>query len=122
MRRKAAKTARKKIARKPIARKKIASKKAAPMKPAKRVAKQTTAPTKKPIADLERELKRERAARRRLEKQLTALVQELGHVRHYEARSRVLEEELRRRDEELSTFRRAAGVVAGQAELPLGAP
>ena len=77
----------------------------------------------KPAVDFERELKRERANRRKLEKRLTALVQELGQVRIYETRCGILEEELRRRDEELASLRHApAPVPDPQAELPLGTP
>jgi hypothetical protein len=102
-----------------------------PARPAKRRAK--ARPAKKPAVaakkipppavDFERELKRERANRRKLEKRLTALVQELGQVRMYEVRCGLLEEEVRKRDEELAALRRAnAAGLDPQAELPLGAP
>ena len=91
--------------------------KARPAKQPAIVAKQAA----KPAVDFERELRRERATRRRLEKRLTALVQELGQIRIYEVRCGMLEEELRRRDEELAALRHASAPAPDpQAELPLG--
>lgn len=72
--------------------------------------------------NLERTLARERSTRRRLERLLVEAVREIGQIRHFEARARALEEELRRRDEELATFRRAAGIVHPQNELPFSTP
>ncbi len=97
------------------------AKRRAPAQPAKKpaVVANQAAP---PAVDFERELKRERANRRKLEKRLTALVQELGQVRMYEVRCSMLEEELRKRDEELAALRRSSAEPDPQAELPLGPP
>ena len=103
-----------------------AAKRARPAKPrakARPAKKRAVAAKKvvKPEVDFERELKRERANRRKLEKRLTALVQELGQIRIYEVRCGMLEEELRKRDEELASLRRPSAEPDPQAELPLGA-
>ena len=101
-----------------------------PARPAKRRAQARPAkkpgvvakPAPPPAVDFARELKRERANRRKLEKRLTALVQELGQVRMYEVRCGMLEEELRKREDELAALRCPSAAPDPQAELPLGAP
>ncbi len=63
------------------------------------------------VAKLEATLKRERRAarqrmaraRREFEAQLTRMVQEIGHLRHHEARARVLVEQLAARDAQTRT-------------------
>jgi hypothetical protein len=107
--------------RKPAAKRARPAKPSAKARPAKKRA-LAVKNVAKPTVDFERELKRERATRRRLEKRLTALVQELGQIRIYETRCGMLEEELRRRDEELASLRHASAPEPDpQAELPLGA-
>jgi hypothetical protein len=46
------------------------------------------------IAELEREVRRLRSARGRLERRLTAAVQEIGMLRQFEVRAQMLENEL----------------------------
>ena len=92
--------------------KKIAKKKAAP---ARRRAKRKTppkrsAPRRPPIdrealATAEAEIRRLRSTRRRLEQRLTAAVQEIGTLRTFELRAQMLENELAKRDLELSRLR-----------------
>jgi DNA-binding XRE family transcriptional regulator len=55
---------------------------------------------------LEREVRRLRLARGRLERRLTATVQEIGMLRQFEIRARGLEAELARRDAEIEQLRR----------------
>ncbi|MGH7820955.1 MAG: hypothetical protein ACREQ9_14410 [Candidatus Binatia bacterium] len=55
--------------------------------------------------EAEAELRRLRSARRKLERQLTAAVQEIGLLRQYEVRSRFLEAEVARRDGQLAELR-----------------
>lgn len=55
---------------------------------------------------IERELSRLRNVRSRLERRLTALVQEIGLLRQFEIRTRILEGEVQKRDQELAALRR----------------
>lgn len=57
------------------------------------------------VRALERKVRRLGAARRTLEQRLTAAVQEIGTLRHFELRVSQLEEEIRRRDAELAALR-----------------
>ena len=69
---------------------------------APRKAKKTKPPASRsktpPPADLERLVRRLQGTRRRLERQLTAAVQEIGILRQWETRARMLEAELEKRD------------------------
>ncbi|MEA2625878.1 MAG: hypothetical protein QOD06_1923 [Candidatus Binatota bacterium] len=65
----------------------------------------SAAPPPEDAASIERELRRLRRARSRLERQLTAAVQEIGILRQYEWRTAALEKEVRRRDDEIARLR-----------------
>jgi hypothetical protein len=54
------------------------------------------------IATLESEVRRLRSARRRLEQRLTAAVQEIGSLRQWELRAQMFENEVAKRDREIS--------------------
>ena len=110
--------------------KKIAKKKAAPArrraKPprgAKRKAPpKRSAPRRPPIdrealATAEAEIRRLRSTRRRLEQRLTAAVQEIGTLRTFELRAQMLENELAKRDIELSRLRAESGDRLGGASI-----
>ncbi|MGH7856440.1 MAG: hypothetical protein ACREQY_03850 [Candidatus Binatia bacterium] len=56
--------------------------------------------------EAEAELRRLQSARRKLERQLTAAVQEIGLLRQYETRARFLEAEVQKRDAQLADLRR----------------
>jgi hypothetical protein len=72
------------------------------------------------VASLEATLKRERQAarqrmaeaRREFEEQLTRMVQEIGHLRHHEARAQALERQLAAR--EATTRPRGARAARGR--------
>lgn len=70
-------------------------------KPARREVASPPAPS-----SAQREITRLQNVRSRLERRLTALVQEIGYLRQYEMRTRILEAELKKRDQELETLRR----------------
>ena len=106
--------------RRKVAKKKIAKKKAAPRRPRPKRARAATTkkkpvaarakPRAKPIdrealAAAEAEVRRLRSTRRRLEQRLTAAVQEIGTLRTFELRAQMLENELAKRDLELSRLR-----------------
>ena len=88
---------------------------AAPPKkaPAKKA---VAAPAKKPgavpagktAAPPSAEVRKLRSARRNLEKQLTAAVQEIGLLRQYELKTKILESELEKRTAEVEELRRRA--------------
>jgi predicted nucleic acid-binding Zn-ribbon protein len=69
-------------------------------------AKSTASADRKAIAALEREIRRLRLARGRLERSLTAAVQEIGMLRQFEIRAQALEAELSRRDGLIAELRR----------------
>lgn len=71
-----------------------------------RRAKPTVPTDRKAIAALEREIRRLRLARGRLERRLTAAVQEIGMLRQFEIRTQGLEAELSRRDSLIADLRR----------------
>ena len=60
----------------------------------------------KPGSALEREVQRLRRAQGRLERRLTAAVQEIGTLRQFEMRAQALESELARRAAEIAELRR----------------
>jgi hypothetical protein len=110
--------------------KKIAKKKAAParrrakpLRGAKRKTPQKrSAPRRPPIdrgalATAEAEIRRLRSTRRRLEQRLTAAVQEIGTLRTFELRAQMLENELAKRDIELSRLRAESGDRLGGASI-----
>jgi hypothetical protein len=66
---------------------------------------------------LEREVRRLRLARGRLERRLTATVQEIGMLRQFEIRARGLEAELARRDAEIEQLRRECDERLRETEL-----
>ena len=93
------------------------AKKSAPAKRAPRIDREA-------LAEREREVRRLRAARRKLEERLTAAVQEIGTLRHYEIRAQMLENELASRDAELARLRAQASDRLGGASIvsaPAGA-
>jgi hypothetical protein len=57
------------------------------------------------VEALEKEARRLRLARGKLERRLTAAVQEIGTLRNFELRVQILEGQLRARDEEISRLR-----------------
>ncbi len=69
---------------------------------------------------LEREVRRLRAARARLERRLIAAVQEIGSLRQFEQRTQMLEAELARRDQEIAQRRREGEGHGGEVEERLG--
>jgi hypothetical protein len=76
------------------------------------------------FAALERAVRRLRAARRRLEERLTAAVQEIGTLRHYETRAQILENEVAARDAEIARLREQTKDHLGGASIvsaPAGA-
>ena len=58
-----------------------------------------------------------RMARGKLEQRLTAAVQEIGTLRHFELRVKILERELEARDEELSRLRSQGDERLGGASI-----
>jgi hypothetical protein len=90
--------------------KKTASRKAAGARkseaPARKVVAKRRAAAVKPVP-AEVEVKRLRRTRSRLERQLTGLVREIGALRTFEARVRILEGELAKRDAEMGALRGA---------------
>jgi hypothetical protein len=66
---------------------------------------------------LEREVRRLRLARSRLERRLTATVQEIGMLRQFEIRARRLEAELARRDVEIERLRRERDERSREIEI-----
>ncbi len=71
-----------------------------------KLAQRVSPPDRKTALALEREVRRLRRARGRLERRLTATVQEIGMLRQFEIRTRGLEAELARRDAEIEQLRR----------------
>ena len=64
-------------------------------------------------------MRRLRSARRRLEQRLTAAVQEIGMLRTFEMRAQMLENELAKRDVELSRLRAEMSERPGGAQFSL---
>jgi hypothetical protein len=76
------------------------------------------------VTEVERGMRRLRAARRRLEERLTAAVQEIGTLRQYERRAQMLESELAAKDAEIARLREQATERLGGASIvsaPAGA-
>ncbi|MBI2964218.1 MAG: hypothetical protein HYY35_10725 [Deltaproteobacteria bacterium] len=69
---------------------------------------------------MEKQVQRLRAARCRLEHRLTAAVQEIGTLRQFELRVRILEADLARRDREIARLRSASEERAREAEPRAG--
>jgi hypothetical protein len=92
--------------RKPRARKRAPR----PKKPRKRAAPRVGHES---VESLEQKVRRLRSARARLERRLTEAVQEIGTLRRFELRVRMLEGELRKRDEEFAAVRRELDSVLG---------
>jgi predicted RNase H-like nuclease (RuvC/YqgF family) len=90
--------------------------------PATRVkaGKSRSRPARKSASALEREVHRLRQARGRLERRLTAAVQEIGVLRQLDARVQALEAEVARRDAEIAELRRDLGERSREAEALLG--
>jgi len=108
--------------RKTAPKRKLAAKKKRPAKKAtkKRVAapaKARSAIDREALAAAEGEVRRLRAARRRLEQRLTAAVQEIGTLRTFELRAQMLENELAKRDAELSRLRTEISDRLGGASI-----
>ena len=110
--------------------KKIAKKKAAPARrrakpprgakrktPPKRIAPRRPPIDREALATAEAEIRRLRSTRRRLEQRLTAAVQEIGTLRTFELRAQMLENELAKRDIELSRLRAESGDRLGGASI-----
>ncbi len=75
------------------------------------------------VLALEREVRRLRLARGRLERRLTATVQEIGMLRQFEIRALGLEAELARRDAEIEGLRRERDERSREVEIRIeGAP
>ena len=75
---------------------------------------------RKPGSALEREVQRLRRAQSRLERRLTAAVQEIGTLRQFEMRAQALESELARRDAEITKLHREREERSRKAGSPLG--
>ena len=75
---------------------------------------------RKPGSALEREVQRLRRAQSRLERRLTAAVQEIGMLRQFEMRAQALESELARRAAEIAELRREREERSRKAGNPLG--
>src|SRR5207244_10372638 len=111
----------------------IAKKKAAPRRRRAKRARAATTTKKKPLAArakrrpkpldrealaaAEAEVRRLRSTRRRLEQRLTAAVQEIGTLRTFELRAQMLENELAKRDGELSRLRAEMSDRLGGASI-----
>jgi hypothetical protein len=74
----------------------------------------------KSASALEREVHRLRQARGRLERRLTAAVQEIGVLRQFDTRVQALEAEVARRDAEIAELRRERNERSREAGIPLG--
>lgn len=72
------------------------------------------------LADFEKQVRRLRAARRTLERQLTTAVQEIGTLRQFELRATMLEAELEKRTAELARLRSESEERVRDLELRLG--
>ena len=70
--------------------------------------------------ELERELRRLRAARAKLERRLTAAVQEIGTLRQWEIRATMLEGQLQKREQELARLRQESEERIRELESRLG--
>jgi hypothetical protein len=94
------------------------------VKPARKakVAKPVSRLGPKTVAALEREVRRLRLARGRLERRLTATVQEIGMLRQFETHARSLEAELARRDAEIERLRQERDERLREAEIRGPAP
>jgi hypothetical protein len=90
---------------KPMRRTRPAASRAVTRKDGRTPISRSVAPPTSDTAAVERELRRLRRARSRLERQLTAAVQEIGILRQYEWRTAALEKEVRRRDDEIARLR-----------------
>jgi predicted RNase H-like nuclease (RuvC/YqgF family) len=87
-----------------------------PAKKARRVRK--SAPLgRRAVEALEKEAHRLLRARSRLERRLTAAVQEIGTLRNFELRVQILERQVRDRDEEISRLRQELGERSGGAAI-----
>jgi len=95
--------------------------------PRKKPAKKPSRPRKAAPLDrlaveaLERQVRSLRMARGKLERRLTAAVQEIGTLRHFELRVQILERQLQARDEEISRLRHQGDERVGGASI-VGAP
>jgi hypothetical protein len=95
--------------------------------PRKKPAKKPSRPRKAAPLDrlaveaLERQVRSLRMARGKLERRLTAAVQEIGTLRHFELRVQILERQLQARDEEISHLRHQGDERLGGASI-VGAP
>lgn len=65
---------------------------------------------------LQKQVRRLRSARSRLERRLTAAVQEIGMLRQFELRVQMLEADLARRDQEIARLRREGEERAREGE------
>jgi len=70
--------------------------------------------------ELERELRRLRAARAKLERRLTAAVQEIGTLRQWEIRATMLEGQLQKREQELVRLRQESEERIRELQSRLG--
>ena len=69
------------------------------------------------VEALERQVRSLRMARGKLEHRLTAAVQEIGTLRHFELRVQILERQLQARDEEISRLRHQTNERLGGASI-----
>jgi predicted RNase H-like nuclease (RuvC/YqgF family) len=72
------------------------------------------------VESLQKEVRRLRAARRKLERRLTSAVQEIGMLRQLEFRIQSLENDLDKRDQEIARLRLERADQLSQLELRLG--
>jgi hypothetical protein len=91
------------------------TKRAAP--PAARKRKRAAPLDREAFAALEKLVRGLRSARGKLERRLTAAVQEIGMLRQFEARAEALERELGKRDDELARLQRALAAQLGSASV-----
>jgi len=94
-------------------RRKARAKPSRPRSPVKKAARDT-------VESLQKEVRRLRAARGKLERRLTSAVQEIGILRQLEFRIQSLENDLDKRDQEIARLRLERADQLNQLELRLG--
>ena len=94
-------------------RSKARAKPSRPRQPAKKATRDT-------VESLQKEVRRLRAARRKLERRLTSAVKEIGMLRQLEFRIQSLENDLDKRDQEIARLRLERADQLSQLELRLG--
>jgi|SRR5882724_11247245 len=102
--------------RKAAPKRKLAAKKR-PTAKRKRAAARAQPIDREALAAAETEVRRLRATRRRLEQRLVAAVQEIGTLRTFELRAQMLENELAKREGELSRLRAEMSDRLGGASI-----